>query len=174
MGHLVANHILDIIDADEDVFRLEVGVDNATASVHVVQAEEDLLADLAHEPNWYALSLMSLDEAEEIFAQDLEHHANVNTIWALVLEMVEERDDVRTAGVGLVGGDETLEKLDFVEGGLGVAGGGFDDLECDMTVHPELEMSIRSSWRGRNTHFVSFANQTVEKWPQLAERGVST
>jgi hypothetical protein len=30
--------------------------------------------------------------------------------------VVEERDDVRTAGMGLVGRDEALEKLDFVEG----------------------------------------------------------
>ena len=132
MGQLVANHILDILDADEDVFRLEVGVDDAAASVHVVQAEEDLLADLAHEPNWYTLGLMSLDEAEEIFAQDLENHADVNTIWALMLEVVEERDDVRTAGVGLVGRDETLEELDFVKGGLGVMRSRPDDLESHM------------------------------------------
>jgi len=163
LGYLVANHILDIFDADEDVFRLEVGVDDAAASMHVVQAEEDLLADLAHESDWDALGLMSFDETKEVLAQDLEDHADVDTIWTLVLEMVEERDDVRTAEVGLVGRDEALEKLDFVEGGLSVSGSGFDDLKSDVAVHPGLEMSIRSSWRGRNTHFVSLASQTVEK-----------
>jgi hypothetical protein len=167
---LVANHILDIIDADEDVFRLEVGVDNAAAPVHVVQAEEDLLADLAHEPNRDALGLVPLDEAEEILSQDLEDHANMDTIWTLVLEVVEERDDVRAPGVGLVGRDEALEELDFVERGLGVAGSGLDDLESDVAVHPGLEISTRSSRQGRKTHLVSFASQTVEKWPQLAER----
>lgn len=145
MGDLVANHILNIIDADENVFRLEVGVDDAAASMHVVQAKENLLADLAHEANWDALGLMPFDEAEEVLAQDLEDHTNVDTIWTLVLEVVEERDDVRTAGMSLVGRDEALEKLDFVEGSLSVSGGGFDDLESDVAVHPGLEMSIRSS-----------------------------
>ena len=88
---------------------------------------------------------MPFDEAEEVLAQNLEDHTDMDTIWTLVLEMVEERDDVRTAGVGLVGRDEALEKLDFVEGSLGVSGGGFDDLESDVTVHPGLEISIRSS-----------------------------
>jgi len=72
--------------------------------------------------------------------------------------------------VRLVGRDEALEKLDFIEGGLGIAGSGFDDLESDVTVHPGLGMSIRSSQRRRTTHFESLASQTVEKWPQLAER----
>ena len=94
----------------------------------------------------------------------------MDTIWTLVFEVVEERDDMGTAGVGLVGRDEALEKLDFVEGGLGVAGSGFNDLESNMAVHPVVEMRIRSSGLGRKTHFVSLANQTVEKWPQLAER----
>jgi len=94
LGQLVANHILDILNADEDVFRLEVSVDDAAAPMHVVQTEEDLLADLAHEPNWDALGLVSLDETEEILAQDLEDHANVDTIWTFVLEVVEEGDDM--------------------------------------------------------------------------------
>jgi hypothetical protein len=37
---------------------------------------------------------MSLDQAEEILAEDLKDHADVDAIWALVPEMVEEGDDV--------------------------------------------------------------------------------
>lgn len=120
-------------------------MDDAAAPMHVVQAEEDLLADLANEPNWDALGLMPFDKTEKVFAQDLEDHTNMDTIWTLVLEVVEEGDDVRTAGVGLVGRDEALEKLDFVEGSLSVSGSGFDYLESDVAVHPRPEMSIRSS-----------------------------
>lgn len=40
----------------------------------------------------------------------------------------------RGGGGGGSGGDEALEQLDLVEGGLCVAGSGFDDLEGYMTV----------------------------------------
>ncbi len=40
------------------------------------------------------LVLMALDEAEEVFSENFENHADVSSVWALVFEVVEERDDV--------------------------------------------------------------------------------
>jgi hypothetical protein len=35
-----------------------------------------------------------LDQSEQILAEDLKDHADVDAIWALMSEMVEEGDDV--------------------------------------------------------------------------------
>lgn len=82
---------------------------------------------------------MAFDKAEEVLAEDLEDHADMDAIGALVAEMVEEGDDMRAAGmgeggrrrgVGEIGGrldggrggdDEALEELDLVERGFGVS-----------------------------------------------------
>lgn len=73
-------------------------------------------------------------------------------IGAFVTEVVQELDDVRATWMGVCwrgrwvgcvgrgrpgrggGGDEALKEFDFVERGFGVAGCGFDDLECDVAV----------------------------------------
>jgi len=56
----------------------------------------------------------------------------VNTIRALVVEGIEETDDVFAARVVFVGVDNLFEKLNFVQSGLGIMGGGADDLESDV------------------------------------------
>jgi hypothetical protein len=47
-GKLVLDDGFDVIDTYEDVLRFEIGVNDATTAVHVVQAEEDLFSDLAY------------------------------------------------------------------------------------------------------------------------------
>ena len=49
----------------------------------------------------HTLVLMTLDQAEEVLAEHLEHHAYVRAVRAFVSEMVEEGDDVRATGMGL-------------------------------------------------------------------------
>lgn len=51
-------------------------------------------------------------------------------------EVVEEGDDMSSAGMGVVGGDNALEELDLVEGCLCIAGRGLDDLECNVAIEP--------------------------------------
>lgn len=131
-------------------------MDDAAAAVHVVETEEDLLCDLFDKVHGDALVLMALDKAEEVFAEDLKDHADVDAIGALVAKVVEEGDDMGAARVGLGGGwgrgglvlgrlyggrggdDEALEELDLVERGFGVARGGLDHFERDMAVHSVL------------------------------------
>ena len=36
-----------------------------------------------------------------------------------------------------------MEEFDFVEGSFGVSGRGFDDFECDVSVHSEDGVSLR-------------------------------
>lgn len=43
-------------------------MDDPTTAMHIVQTEQDLLGDLLAYMHWDAFILMSLDQAEEIFA----------------------------------------------------------------------------------------------------------
>lgn len=89
---------------------------NATTAMHVIQPEQDLLRDLLDQSLRDAAALMALDEPEQVLAEDLEDHADVGAVRALVAEVVEEGDDVGAAGVGLGGGGR----------GVRVGGGGCD------------------------------------------------
>jgi hypothetical protein len=50
----------------------------------------------------------------------------------LVFEGVEQADDVFSAGMVGFGLDNSVEKLNLVDGGLGVVGSGADDLEGNV------------------------------------------
>ena len=65
-------------------------MDHAAAAVHVVQPEHDLLRDLLDEVHRHALVLVSLDEPEQVLAEDLEDHADVDTVWTAVAEVIEK------------------------------------------------------------------------------------
>ena len=120
--------------------------------MHVVESHEYLLRDLLDEVHGDAFVLVALDETEQILAQHFEDHADVRAVGPLMAEMVEERDDMGSAGMGQGGrkgregvlgggldgrgggGDQSLEQLDLVERSLGVSWSRLDDLERDMAV----------------------------------------
>lgn len=118
-------------------------MNDAACSVHVIEAEEDLLGDLTDEPDWDTLGLMSLDESQKVLTEDLKYHANVVPIGSFVTEMIEEGDDMRPTRMGRIRGDEPLEELDLVEGSLRISCGRLYDLECNVAVHP----TYRWGWR---------------------------
>jgi hypothetical protein len=51
-------------------------------------------------------------------------------------EVIEQADDVAPAGVVGIGGDDLLQELNLVFGGLAVVGGRLDDLERNMSIKP--------------------------------------
>ena len=69
-------------------------MNDATTTVHVVEAEEDLFGDLLDEVHGHALVLMAFDQAQQVLAEHLEHHADVRAVGAFVSEVVEEGDDM--------------------------------------------------------------------------------
>jgi hypothetical protein len=73
-----------------------------------------------------------LDQAQEILAQDLKHHANVCAIGAFVLEGIQKADDMFSARVIWFGGYDLVEQLDFVYSGFGVVCCGPHDLQGDV------------------------------------------
>lgn len=101
--------------------------------MHVVEAQKDLLCNLFDEVHGDTLVLMSLDQAEQILAQDLENHADVGAIGSFVPEVIQELDYVGFAWMCVRGRwgwvwilwcgcygwrirrDESLEELDLVQ-----------------------------------------------------------
>ena len=81
-------------------------MDDLADGVEVVEADEALLGDLAAEVHGAAVVLVALDELEEVHAEDLEDHAEMVTVWALVEKGVEEVEDV-----GVVAFDLLLVRL---------------------------------------------------------------
>lgn len=65
-------------------------VEDAAAVVLAVKAEQNLLRDLADQGHRDVPVLVTLDEAEEILAEDFEDHAAVDAVRAVVPEVVEE------------------------------------------------------------------------------------
>lgn len=131
LDHLFDN-LLDVANLNEDVFGLEVGVDDAALAVQVVEAKQDLFGDLLHQRHGDTAVVPSLNQAEQVLAQYLKDHADVGAVGALVLKRVEEAHDMLAAGMLGLGLDDAVEELDLVDGRLGVVGGGTDDLEGDM------------------------------------------
>lgn len=128
-----------------EVGGVRTGVNDPTTTVHIVEAKEDLFCNLANEMLGYALSLMTLDQAKEVFSEDFENHAYMGPMRTFMAKVVQEGDDMGTARMGLRGrgrgggrgggsGDEALKQLDLVEGSLCVAGGRLYDLEGYMTI----------------------------------------
>ncbi len=72
------------------------------------------------------------DQAQQILAKHLEHHADVDAVGTFVLEGIQQADDMFLAGMVGVGLDDLLQQLNLIDGGLGVMGGGTDDFEGDM------------------------------------------
>jgi hypothetical protein len=69
-------------------------VNDPTAAVHVVKAEQHLLRDLADEAARDTRRLVPLDEAEKVLAEDLKDHADMLTVWADMCKVVEEGNDM--------------------------------------------------------------------------------
>ena len=71
--------------------------------MHVIESQEDLFCDLLDEMGRDAFALVALDEPEQVLAEDLEDHADVGAVGALVAKVVEKGDDMGSTGVRLRG-----------------------------------------------------------------------
>ena len=60
-----------------------------------------MLGDLLDEVHGHTLVLVALNEAEEIFSEDFEDHADMGAVGSLMTEVIEEGDDVGTTGMSL-------------------------------------------------------------------------
>ena len=80
------------VHADQDVLRLDVGVDDPTLGVEVGQALQHLLDDHLHVEQRDPLVVALNDELEKVVPEDLEDHADVDTMRTVDHEVVHQLD----------------------------------------------------------------------------------
>ena len=88
-GHVV--HVL-LLGHHEDVLGLDVGVDDPALGVEVGQALQDLLDDHLHVQQGDPLVVALNDELEQVVTEDLEDHADVDTMRTVDHEVVHQLD----------------------------------------------------------------------------------
>ena len=76
-------------------------MNHATTSVHPIQAQHYPICDLPNQGHGDPFILMSLYQTEQILAENLEDHAERNTIRAFMSGVIEEGDDERSARVSV-------------------------------------------------------------------------
>lgn len=84
--HMRLDDLLHVSDLDQHVLRFQVCVDDSAFPVQVVQPQQYLLCDLLDQRHGNATVIPSLDEPQEILAQDFEHHTHMDSIRSLVFE----------------------------------------------------------------------------------------
>ena len=126
------NNLFDISNFDENVFWLKVGVDDTAFAMKVVEAEEYLFCDLFDQGHRNTAMVPALDETKQVLSKHLENHTYVGAVRSLVLKRVQKTDNMLATRMIRLGLNDLVEKLDLVDGGLGVVGGRSDDLEGDM------------------------------------------
>lgn len=62
--------------------------------MHVIKADETLTSELPCQRHWHTLIVVSLDDFEEVDAQNLEHHHKVLSVRAMMNERVKKLDAV--------------------------------------------------------------------------------
>ena len=112
-----------------NVLWLNVGVNEITLIMKVLESQKDLFRHRLDKCSGNALLLVSLDQSKQIFTQGLENDADVGRFRALMLERVQKRHDVSSAKMIWRGSSDFGKKLDLVAGSLGISTGRFDDLE---------------------------------------------
>lgn len=136
VGWLTLNNLLDnlfdVANLDQDVFGLQIGVNDATFPMQVVQAQQNLFGDLLDESHRNPPMIPFLDQAQQVFAQDLENHTDVCPVGPFMFEGVEEANDMFSAGVVRLCGNNLLQEFDLVDSGLGVVRSGTNNFERDM------------------------------------------
>ena len=78
-------------------------MNHATTSVHLIQAQQHLIHDLSNQWHGDPFILISLYQTNQILAENLKDHADMNTIWAFMSGVIEKGDDKQSVGVSVRG-----------------------------------------------------------------------
>mmetsp|Transcript_60913 Transcript_60913/g.161766 ORF Transcript_60913/g.161766 Transcript_60913/m.161766 type:complete len:385 (+) Transcript_60913:1025-2179(+) len=89
-GHSELVHRHSMRTRNEHVFWLQVGVNDATDPMQVVQTNERVGRNLAHNLEGDTFEVVSLDQGKQIGTHGFKHHAHVLPVWPKVLEIVGE------------------------------------------------------------------------------------
>lgn len=126
------HNLLHISNLNQDIFGLQISVNDATLPVQIVQAKQDLLGNLLDQRHGNTTMVPSLNQAKQVFSQYFKDHANVCAVRALVLERIEEANDMLSARMIGFRSYDAIEELDLIDGGLGVMSGRADNFQRHM------------------------------------------
>jgi len=126
------DNLFNVANLNQHVFGFQVGVDDATLSVQVIQAQQHLLSDLLHQRQRDTPMVPPLDQTQQVLTKHLKYHAYVYSIRTLVFKRVQQTNDMFAAGMRRFRLDDAVEQFDLIDGGLGIVGGGSDHLQRDV------------------------------------------
>ena len=78
------------LEPDDHVLRFEVGVDDLAHPVHVIETDQTLSSKFSCQRHWDSLIVVPLNDLQEIYSEDLEHHDEVLAVRPMVDERVEK------------------------------------------------------------------------------------
>lgn len=127
-----------------------------------------MLCNLLDEVHRHTFVLVTPDQAEEVLAEHLKDHADMDAVGAAMAKMIEELDDMPTPWVTRrrLRGNDALQQLYFVERRLGVAGRRLDDLEGNMSVEPAGRRVVSAVFRLRRR-----LRRRPQRWCSMAQAG---
>lgn len=124
--------MFDVANFDQNIFGFEIGMDDATFTMQVIQPQQDLFGDLLHQGHGYSSMIPSLDEPQQILPQDLKNHADMHPVRTFVLERIQKAHDMFLARVVRIRLDDLIQQLDLINGRLRIVRSRPDHLQRDM------------------------------------------
>lgn len=112
--HKRFHNLLDVANLDQNVLWFQIGMDDTTVAMQVIQTQEDLFRDLFDQRHWDATMIPALNQPEKIFPQHLKHHTDMNTIGSAMLKRIQEANNMLPARVVRVSLDDFIKKFNLI------------------------------------------------------------
>lgn len=81
--------VLTLVLCEYDVFRFEVGVDDPTDAMEIVESHKRLLGYLSDDRHWNTAIVVALDHCQQVLSKHLKCHNRVSPVWTDVEELVK-------------------------------------------------------------------------------------
>jgi hypothetical protein len=92
LGQFDSDDAFYIIYPQKNILWFDIGVDDVTVFVHILESDEHLGGDLLYEGDRDGLISIPANQTKEVFSKHFEYHADVDSIGALMPEAVQKGD----------------------------------------------------------------------------------
>jgi hypothetical protein len=77
-----------VTKANNNVFRLEISMNNLAHAMHIIKTYETLSSQLSNQRQRDSFVVITLDNLEEINTQDFKYHHKMFSVWTMVNERI--------------------------------------------------------------------------------------
>lgn len=84
-----------ISEANYNIFRLEISMNNLAHAMHVIKADQTLPCKFTCQRHRNSLVVVALDNLQEVDSQDFKYHNEVLSIWAMMHKRIQKLSAVR-------------------------------------------------------------------------------